>query len=122
MQDSDNHLPMDFCNGVIISLTEEALSVEAFKEYEIPLIHVKHQRNLMITQGFFSGLLFKSATPKLQEWEEDWVTENKASKLEKEQRGKRKHDPRLHVESLASREQLKKERIQALLSKRKTRS
>ena len=45
-----------------------------------------------------------------------------ASKLEKEQRGKREHDPRLHVESLASRDQIKKERIQALLNKRKTRS
>lgn len=128
MQDSDNDLPIVSSIGVIVSHCEEYISskevlcVGAFKEFEIPLIHVKHQRGLMVTESSFGRPLITLLNSHLNEWVVKCLIKNKASNLEKEQRGKRKHDPRLHVESLASREQAKKERIQGLMSKRKTRS
>ena len=41
---------------------------------------------------------------------------------EKDQRGKRKHDPRLMAELIEARKQAKKEKIAELLAKRKNRS
>lgn len=122
MQDNDKVLIMGLANGVIVDPAKELLRSEPLEEYDLTFIHFGSGRDVMITESYFNKLLIIPAIPYLEKWEVNWVTKNKASKLEKEQRGKRKHDPRLHVESLASREQLKKERIQALLSKRKTRS
>ena len=128
MQDSDNDLPVFSSNGVIVShctdytSPKEVLCVGPFMEFDLPLIHFGGRRDVMVTESSFSRLLITPTNTRLEEWVAEWTIKNKASKLEKEQRGKRKHNPRLHVESLASRDQIKKERIQALLNKRKTRS
>lgn len=122
MQDSDKVLIMSLANGVIVNPAKELLRMEPLEEYDLTFIHFEGQRGVMVTESSFSKLLITPIKTHLDEWWVNWNIKNKATNLEKEQRGKRKHDPRLHVESLASREQLKKERIQALLSKRKTRS
>ena len=51
-----------------------------------------------------------------------FIKEIALKQKEKDQLGKRKHDPRLMAELIEARKQAKKEKIAKLLAKRKTRS